>query len=183
MRFAYPVDVLNLIVSLKNIQSANPSQVYLYGHSMGGEITLKVLEIASKDPETLVKIKAAVVWAPVTNLSDWFNKNHVPWLQETKNNISYYSETFKVMGTPETNTLLWQSVSPINYLSDILTPIQINQGIADGTVSDRTAIELYDNLISLKKTAVLLLYPNSDHNLLQSWDKASTNSLRFFQKY
>jgi uncharacterized membrane protein/uncharacterized membrane protein YbhN (UPF0104 family)/esterase/lipase len=183
MRFAYPVDVLNLIASLKNIKEANPNRIYLYGHSMGGEITLKVLEIATKDPETLTKIKSAVVWGPVTNLSDWFNKTHVPWLQETKNNPNYYAETFKIMGTPETNPLLWQSVSPVNYLSDIQTPVQVDQGIADGTVSYRTAIELYDNLISLNKTAALLLYPGNDHNLSQSWNKASTNSLNFFKKY
>ena len=183
MRFAYPVDVLNLIESLKNIPEANSNRVYLYGHSMGGEITLKVLEIAGKNPQTLAKIKAAVVWAPVTNLSDWFSKSHVPWLQETKNDKNYYAETFKIMGTPESNPVLWQSVSPINYLSDIQTSIQINQGTADGTVPYNTAIELYDNLISLNKSAALLLYPNNDHNLLQSWDKATANSLSFFKKY
>jgi hypothetical protein len=182
MRFAYPVDVLNLIESLKNIPQANSNQVYLYGHSMGGEIVLKILEVAGKKPEILAKIKAAVVWSPVANLSDWFNKSHVPWLQETKYNKSYYSETFKIMKTPEENPILWQSVSPINYLSDIQTPIQINHGTSDGTVPYRSSIELYDDLISLNKGAELLLYPNTDHNLVQSWDKASANSLSFFKK-
>ncbi|HUD09529.1 MAG TPA: alpha/beta fold hydrolase [Patescibacteria group bacterium] len=183
MRFAYPVDVLNLIESLKNIPQANPNQIYLYGHSMGGEITLKVLEIAGKHPEILARIRAAVVWAPVTDLVDWFSSSHVPWLQETKNDKDYYAETFKVMGTPEKNPLLWQSVSPINYLSDIQTPIQINHGLIDSTVSYRTSIELYDNLISLNKTADLLTYPGNDHNLTQSWDKAAVNALSFFKSY
>ena len=182
MRFAYPVDVLNLIESLKNIPQANPNQIYLYGHSMGGEVTLKVLEVVGKKPSILTRIKAAVVWAPVTNLSDWFNKSHVPWLQETKNNKDYYAKTFKVMKTPEENPVLWQSVSPVNYLSDMQTPIQINHGIADGTVLYRTSIELYDNLISLNKTAELKLYPGNDHNLTQSWNKASQNALDFFRK-
>ncbi|MCL5435450.1 MAG: alpha/beta fold hydrolase [Patescibacteria group bacterium] len=183
MRFAYPVDVLNLIESLKNIPQANSNQIYLYGHSMGGEIVLKVLEIAGKKPETLAKIKAAVLWAPVTNLSDWFSKSHVPWLQETKNNKNYYLETFKIMKTPEENPILWQSVSPINYLSDIQTPIQINHGVSDGTVAYHSSIELYDNLISLNKTAELLIYPDNDHNLVRSWSKAAANSLSFFKRY
>ena len=183
MRFAYPVDVLNLIESLKDIPQANPNLIYLYGHSMGGEVTLKVLEIAGKKPETLARIKAAVVWAPVTNLSDWFSKSHVPWLQETKNNKNYYAQTLKIMKTPEKDPILWQSVSPINYLLDIQTPIQINQGLADGTVSYRSSIELYDNLISLSKIALLQIYPNNDHNLSQSWNKASMDSLNFFRKY
>ena len=183
MRFAYPVDVLNLIESLKNIPQANSNEVYLYGHSMGGEIVLKVLEIAGKKPETLAKIKAAVVWAPVADLPDWFSKTHVPWLQETKNNKNYYAETFKIMKTPEENPILWQSVSPINYLQDIQTPIQINHGLSDGTVPYRSSIELYDNLISLNKTAQLLTYPDNNHNLVQSWNKAAANGLSFFKKY
>lgn len=183
MRFAYPVDVLNLIESLKNIPQANSNQAYLYGHSMGGEIVLKVLEIAGKKPQTLAKIKAAVVWAPVTDLPDWFSKAHVPWLQETKNNKNYYAETFKIMKTPEENPILWQSVSPINYLQDIQTPIQINHGLSDGTVAYRSSIELYDNLISLNKTSQLLTYPDNDHNLVQSWNKAAANGLSFFKKY
>jgi len=183
MRFAYPIDVLNLIESLKSIPQANSNQIYLYGHSMGGEVVLIVLEIAGNKPQTLAKIKAAVLWAPVTNLSDWFNKSHVPWLQETRNNKNYYLETFKIMKTPEENPELWQSVSPVNYLSDIQTPIQINHGTSDGTVSYRTSIELYDSLISLDKTTELLMYPNSDHNLFKSWNKAIENSLSFFRKY
>ena len=183
MRFAYPIDVLTLLTSLSNIPQANPNEIYIYGHSMGGEITLKVLEIASKNPQLLAKIKAAVVWAPVTNLVDWFSKSHVPWLQETKNNQDYYAATFKIMGTPETNRPLWQSVSPINYLSSIKTPIEINHGDADGTVSVNTSIELYNELIRLHKTARLITYPGNDHNLTQSWNKAIADTLSFFRKY
>jgi len=58
MRFAYPIDVLTLLTSLSNIPQANPNEIYIYGHSMGGEITLKVLEIASKNPQLLAKIKS-----------------------------------------------------------------------------------------------------------------------------
>ena len=35
-RFAYPIDVLNLIASVKSIPQADPSRIYLWGHSMGG---------------------------------------------------------------------------------------------------------------------------------------------------
>ena len=43
MRFAYPVDVLTLMSSLSNISKANQNQVFLWSHSMGGEVTLEVL--------------------------------------------------------------------------------------------------------------------------------------------
>ena len=87
------------------------------------------------------------------------------------------------MGTPETNRPLWQSVSPINYLSSIKTPIEINHGDADGTVSVNTSIELYNELIRLHKTARLITYPGNDHNLTQSWNKAIADTLSFFRKY
>ncbi len=36
MRFAYPVDVMTLLSSVKNIPEANPKKIYIWGHSMGG---------------------------------------------------------------------------------------------------------------------------------------------------
>ena len=48
MRFAYPIDVMNLISSIPSIKEANSNSVYLWGHSMGAEVTLKVIEIIGK---------------------------------------------------------------------------------------------------------------------------------------
>ncbi len=183
MRFAYPVDVMNLLASLDSLPIADENNVYMWGHSMGGEVTLKVLEILGKQPEFTPRVKAAALWAPVIDPIRWFSANHLPELGESKTMKEPYKPTFKIMGTPESNPVLWQGVSQLVYLPDINTPIQINQGTNDGTVPFQYSIELYDDLISLNKNASLITYPNDNHNLLGSFNKALQNNLTFFKSH
>jgi len=181
MRFAYPIDVMNLITSIKNIQEADRKNIYLWGHSMGGEVTLKVLEIIGKNEQLNTKIKAAVLWAPVTDPLKWFSKKHLPTLVESHITPYPYTKTFQILGTPDQNPLLWQSLSPLSYLSEIKIPLQINHGKEDETVPYEWSIELYNKLKSLDKNVQLNSYPNSNHNLSPLWNEASENSLKFFR--
>jgi alpha-beta hydrolase superfamily lysophospholipase len=54
----YTVDVLNAVASMKRYPDADPNRMGMWGHSMGGYITLRSMVI-SKD------IKAGVVWGGV----------------------------------------------------------------------------------------------------------------------
>lgn len=181
-RFSYPIDVLNLISSLENITEANKEEVYLFGHSLGGEVTLKILEVAGQDGNLAKKIKATVIWAPVTNTIRWFNKRNLPLLPETKITPFPYQKTFQILGTPEQNPILWQSLSPSYYLKDINKPLLIIHGTEDESVHYEWSIELYENLISLNKNAKIIIYPNNDHNLTQSWNQAIEESIKFYWK-
>lgn len=183
MRFSYPVDILNLISSVKNLKNAEKNSIFLWGHSLGGEVTLKVLEVLGQNKELPQNVKAASVWAPVTDTLRWFSKSHLPSLPES-NVIPYpYKKTFEALGTPESNPVLWQSLSPLSYFSSINIPIQINHGTSDPTVPYEWSIELYNDLLSLNKKANLLLYDNNGHNLSESWVEAARNSLNFFKNY
>lgn len=182
-RFAYPVDVLNLIASVKNIKEANPNKIYLWGHSMGGEVTLKVLEIISHDPHLKSRIKAAVLWAPVTDTAKWFELSHVRTLPEASLTPFPYSKTYEVLGTPEENPKLWQSLSPLNFLKDITIPIQLNHATTDETVPYEWSEELNNDLLQINKNVEFISYPNDNHNISNNWSKAANNSLNFINKY
>src|SRR5215216_5407424 len=54
----YTVDVLNAVASMKRHPDADPNHIGMWGHSMGGYITLRSM-VVSKD------IKAGVIWAGV----------------------------------------------------------------------------------------------------------------------
>ena len=51
----YTVDVLNAVASLKRFPQANPNRIGMWGHSMGGFLTLRAMVIS---PD----IKAGVIW-------------------------------------------------------------------------------------------------------------------------
>ncbi len=56
---AYAIDDLNAISSIKKYPAANPNRIGVWGHSMGGNITMRDLVVDTKD------IKVAVIWGGV----------------------------------------------------------------------------------------------------------------------
>ncbi len=56
---AYTVDVLNAMASVMAHPDADPNRVGMWGHSMGGSITLRAMVVTDT-------IKAGVIWAGVT---------------------------------------------------------------------------------------------------------------------
>jgi uncharacterized membrane protein/fermentation-respiration switch protein FrsA (DUF1100 family) len=183
MRFAYPIDVLTLLASLDNIPQANKNQISLWSHSMGGEVTLEVLEILKNQPILSSGIKSAAFWAPVTDPVKWFSKNNLPKLPEAKITPYPYADTFKILGTPEANPELWKSLSPLNYLSDIKIPILLQHGTGDTTVPYNWSVELNNNLLKLGKNVQFISYPNDTHNLPLSWNQAVSEDLNFFKSH
>ena len=133
MRFAYPIDVLNLIASVGNIPQANQNKIFLWSHSMGGEVSLEVLEIASKKPELSSKIKAAVFWAPVTDPDEVVFQGKLAENPRSKNfTISLRPNFCKSLGTPEkiprSGNLFHHSIifptSTFRYFCNIRRPIR-----------------------------------------------------------
>jgi len=182
MRFAYPIDVLTLVSSLSNISQANQNQVFLWSHSMGGEVTLEVLEASAKNKDFTGKIKGAIFWAPVTDPVKWFSQSHLPALPEANITPYPYTQTFQILGTPDKNPQLWQSLSPLNYLKSINVPILLQHGTADITVPYSWSVELNNDLLKLKKIVSFISYPNDTHNLPLHWSQATSDDLNFLQK-
>src|SRR6185503_20400178 len=54
----YTIDVLNAVASVKRYPDADPNRIGMWGHSMGGYITLRSMVI-TRD------IKAGVIWGGV----------------------------------------------------------------------------------------------------------------------
>src|SRR5512137_645210 len=52
----YEIDVLNAVASIKQLPEVNPDKIGMWGHSMGGYLTLRTMVI-SKD------VKVGVIWA------------------------------------------------------------------------------------------------------------------------
>jgi dipeptidyl aminopeptidase/acylaminoacyl peptidase len=65
---AYTIDVLNAVAALKRFPDADPDRIGMWGHSMGGGITLRVMVTTSD-------VKAGVIWAgTVASYADLFER-------------------------------------------------------------------------------------------------------------
>src|SRR5258706_1272078 len=176
--FSYPIDLLNLLSSLSNIKEVDTEHIFLWGHSVGSETALVTLETYGRDTNPTYHIKAAALWNPVIDpysaymrFSSIFPGKNIPYLGAQN-----------YLGSFQKNPLLWERVSPIFYISDITTPIQISQGTNDPIIPYAWSIELYDDLLSYNKTATLQMY-SDDHSLSHFGSKALQSNVAFFRKY
>lgn len=179
----YTIDVLNALSSIKQFKDVNPERIGMWGHSMGGNITMKNLVI-SKD------IKAAVIWAGVVGsyddiLNNWSRARR--WRSSTQEHRHQgpSRQTFlDEFGSPEDNPDFWQSIDPYSFLGDISTPIQLHHGTGDTHVPISFSQNFEQVLNNEGKSVELFTYEGADHNLSgASFNTAMRRSIDFFDKY
>lgn len=157
----YMVDVLNAVSAVKKYPDANPNKIGMWGHSMGGGITLRALAV-SKDIKAAALL-AGVVASPTSFYNYWqqnINTPRVPsWIKENGD------RTLNQFGTPDSNPDLWNAISPYTFISDFSAPVQIHHGTADTDVPIVFSEELNKALVDAGKPVEYFVYLNGDHNL------------------
>jgi dipeptidyl aminopeptidase/acylaminoacyl peptidase len=171
---------LNALASLKRLPEADPSRMGMWGHSMGGSLTLRSMVI---DPD----IKAGVIWAgvvaPYSDLLTRWRRPNSPTPAVPSSARRWRDEFVKTYGSPEANPAFWDSISPNAYLNDVSGPIQIHHGTADTSVPFEFSETLYRQLEKAEKPAELYTYKGDDHNLSKNFSTAMKRSVEFFDKY
>ena len=180
---AYAVDVLNAIGSIKKYKDADPNKIGMWGHSMGGNITLRDLVVDKSD------IKVAVIWGGVVGsyddlINNWQRRvSYRPGPTEMALRNRYRQNLVSQYGQPKTNPNFWDAIDPTFFVKDIEAPVQLHAGGSDEEVPVAFSQSLYDKLKSAGKTVEFYTYPGSDHNISQGFDLAMQRSLSFFDKY
>lgn len=155
----YTIDVLNLIASVKSLPKADQERIGMWGHSMGGEVSLRTVEATDK-------VKALVLWAPTSG--------------RAADNASFYGGR---RSPSVSSNLVLEGVSPINYLKYINTPISLHQGLSDVEVKPEWSKELKSELEKIDKQVEYFEYEGQDHNFRNlGWDLISERTLGFFKK-
>jgi len=178
----YAIDDLNAIASIKKYSDTNPNKIGLWGHSMGGNITLRVSEIS---PD----IKVAVIWGGAVGsyndiIYNWADKvSYKPAPEDLYLRNLGLSTLLAVNGTPTQNPTFWNSIDPTFNLNYVKIPFQIHVGLADNQVPTSFSRNLYDKLISSKKYAEYYEYPGANHDINQSFSPAMQRTIQFFDKY
>jgi dipeptidyl aminopeptidase/acylaminoacyl peptidase len=180
---AYTVDVLNAVASIKQFAEADPERIGMWGHSMGGHVTLRAMVTTSD-------IKAGVIWAGVVgSYSDLFsrwrrsNNDIFPTPDPTSTRGRWRRELMETYGTPEENPEFWASISPNSYLADISGPIQLHHGSADSSVPIEFSETLQTQMEAAGKSSEIYLYDGDNHNISVNFETAMERSIQFFDTY
>ncbi|MBI4089161.1 MAG: S9 family peptidase [Candidatus Levybacteria bacterium] len=177
---AYTIDILNALSSLKKFKDANPNKIGMWGHSMGGFITLRSMVI-SKD------IKVSVIWGGVVAsykdlIYNWRRTTFTP-SPLPSGTRRWRDLLIAEYGSPEKNPQFWNSISANAYLKDISGPLQLQHGQLDASVPIEFSEKLEKELKKIGKTVEFYSYPMDDHNLTNNFTTAIGRSVDFFDKY
>lgn len=170
-RLLYPQDVLALLHAIQSVPQANPNQIFMVGHSMGGNVTLKVLEATDQ-------ITAASLWAPVAaafpeSLMYYVTRfESQPFIEQTQREI----DTF--FPTPEDI----QAVSALDQIKHLTTPLNIHHGTADNRAPYEWSQTLHQELSIIDHSHQFYTYQGDDHNFTRgSWDTVVQRDTAFFR--
>lgn len=186
-------DVLNLISSLPSLPQADPARLGMWGHSMGGGITMKVLTL---DP----RVKAAVLYASNSGddadlIARW-GRGCLPG--ETQDTTACNPGEFIPADLPPdmvaayvaaaADPAMLQRIAPIYHLDRVTAPVQIHIGTADGVEHNATPPEwstkLHDAFVSAGKPAELFVYEGQGHLFSgQGWSEMMGRAGDFFDAY
>jgi uncharacterized protein len=202
------IDVINLVAAIPSILEADPERVGMWGHSMGGGVTLKVLTI---DPVLQLlspdgslhsgRVKAAILYSTVSAddadiIDRWgpgcigdiaageklygCNSSDVLPLDLPPGLIQAYKDAAR---DPD----LLKQVAALQYLDDVVAPVQIHYGTEDGKFISGTppdwSRKAYEGFIAAGKNAELFAYEGEGHSFFaDQWWAFMERCVRFFDE-
>jgi uncharacterized protein len=177
----YTTDVLNATTALKNFPQTDPERIGMWGHSMGGYLTLRSMVIS---PD----IKAGVIWAGVVasypDLLERWRPSTMP--SPTPNPTGprrWRVEWSELYGSPQENPDFWNGISANSFLSDISGPVQLHHGTLDSSVPLLFSELLYEQLQAAGQPVELYIYEGDDHNLSRFFSQAMARTIEFFDRH
>lgn len=174
---AYTIDILNAIASVKAYEDADPDRIGMWGHSMGGHITLRSM-VVNDD------IKAGVIWAGVVaSYEDLLYRWRRNRPSVTPRPGHWRQALIETYGEPDDNQEFWKSISAHSFLNDLSGPIQLHHGTDDRSVPVEFSEQLARDLETVNKHGEVFVYEGDDHNLSRSFTTAMQRSLNFFDTY
>jgi uncharacterized protein len=179
----YTIDVLNAMSAVMRHPDADPDRVGMWGHSMGGSITLRGMVVTDT-------IKAGVIWAGVTApypvvMRRWVERwaNRPTPTPNPEGRADAWHDALYALDNPEANQAFWDTIDPFAYLDEISGPVQIHHGTADDSVPVGFSEILHASLLEAGQRSELYIYQGDNHNITNNFSVAAQRSVDFFDRH
>jgi dipeptidyl aminopeptidase/acylaminoacyl peptidase len=172
-RVGMATDVLNLIALIQTqsggsdpLQNADPNLIGLWGHSMGGGITTRVLTITDD-------VKAAVLYAAMSGDEE---KNY--------NAIRTWSGQTRGLAEFDVPVEALDRISSMYFFQNITAAVSIHHGMADELVPLNWSEVTCDQLKTIGRNVECQYYEGMPHTFYGQGDQQFIqNTIRFFNQY
>jgi dipeptidyl aminopeptidase/acylaminoacyl peptidase len=171
-RVGMAIDVLNLIALIQSqsggtdpLKNADPNAIGLWGHSMGGGITTRVITVSDD-------VKAAVLYAAMTG-DEQTNYNAIrEWSGQTRG--------LEELNVPPEALV---NISSMYFFGNITAAVSIHHGTADALVPMQWSEATCAQLQSLGRLVECLYYENMPHTFYGDGNvQFIQNTLAFFDR-
>ena len=172
-RVGMATDVLNLIALVQSqsggtdpLRTALPDRIGMWGHSMGGGITTRVLTVTDD-------VRAAVLYAAMSG-------------DEQKNYEAIHQWSGQARGLDELNVPAdaLNRISPMYFFQNVTAAVSIHHGTADATVPLDWSILTCEQLTALGKSVECIYYQDMPHTFYGAGDEEFIqNTIRFFNQH
>jgi dipeptidyl aminopeptidase/acylaminoacyl peptidase len=186
------IDVINLMNALPSIPEADADHIGMWGHSMGGGVTLKVMTL---DPRPRAYVLYSSVSADFGDIIDRWGTGCLGDVLEGEATYGCNSSDSLPADSPQDlidayftaseDPAMLERVSPINYFSLVQVPVQITYGSEDGQTANGAPPEwsqkMYDAFIDAGVDARIFGHAGEGHSLLATeWWNFMERSAQFF---
>jgi dipeptidyl aminopeptidase/acylaminoacyl peptidase len=172
-RVGMAIDVLNLIAQVENqagkpgiLERADPERIGLWGHSMGGGISTRVMVVS---PE----VDAVVLYGAMSG-DDLKNYERI---------FNVFSEGQRGQEELSAPPKAFERISPVYFLEQIQAAVSIHHGENDEEVPLEWSVEMCENLQILGKTVECFTYPGQPHTFIGEGDQEFIQrTIEFFNR-
>jgi uncharacterized protein len=172
-RVGMATDVLNLVALVRTqsggsdpLRNANPDSIGLWGHSMGGGISTRVITVSDD-------IKAAVLYGSMSG-------------DEQKNYEAIRGWSGNTRGIEELNIPpdALTRISALYFFGNITAAVSIHHGLADALVPVDWSVLTCEQLTALGKNVECRYYENMPHTFYgEGGREFIQNTLQFYNQY
>jgi dienelactone hydrolase len=176
-KVGYAIDVLNLIELTKQLPEANVDEMGMWGHSMGGGITLRVLTVTDD-------IKAALVYGSMSSDEvETVQRSRDRWFDDGEPvDMERLRRSYPIL--PEDDPEFYRQISPFNYLAYVTASVAIHHGVRDESVPYVWSERLRDELTRLNKSVEFYAYADQPHNFVGGgYSQLLTRTTDFFDRH
>ena len=175
----YTEDVLALLSGLADLDEADTGNVFMWGHSLGGEVTLRaLLATDAVTGATLWSQVGGEIWDQAYYYERYQDRLSDDGMDVAKRRIDQLFEDIAELDDPYD----WRTREPLRYLQHLLTPVAIHHATGDAGApyywSERLAKELY----LLDRPYRFFSYDTVDHFFRgEALEQAVERDVRFFR--
>lgn len=156
----YSEDVLNLLAGLDSLQAVDTSKIFMWGHSMGGEVTLRSLLATDR-------VKGASMWSSVGgdiwDQSYYYSRYADPMAYDSSETPKSVIERLRGRIRAFDDGFDYRGSEPLLHLDELQTPLIIQHAVGDRGAAYKWSERLAKELYLRGKRYEFWTYPGDDH--------------------